>query len=68
MQSVQDVELQLSGRNPIALVKSIGIPPRPAVLLDNFSSGMAWSSVHVAALPSRGGHHQRTPYLNMPCP
>ena len=34
MQSVQDVELQLSGPQSDALVKSIGIPPRPAVLLE----------------------------------
>jgi HD-like signal output (HDOD) protein len=34
MQSVQDIELQLSGPQSDALVKSIGIPPRPAVLLE----------------------------------
>ena len=34
MQSVQDFELQLSGPQSDALVKSIGIPPRPAVLLE----------------------------------
>ncbi len=34
MLSVQDVELQLSGPQSDALVKSIGIPPRPAVLLE----------------------------------
>jgi len=33
-QSVKDVELQLSGPGSDALVKSIGIPPRPAVLIE----------------------------------
>jgi hypothetical protein len=33
-QSVKDVEQQLSGPGSDALVKSIGIPPRPAVLIE----------------------------------
>ena len=33
-QSVKDVEQQLSGPGSDALVKSIGIPPRPAVLME----------------------------------